>query len=90
MNGYLYILFSQVVDRYYIGSTINVSKRLRQHNNGMNKSTKFGIPWDLVKTFEFPTEQLSKKAEYILKKKKSRKITEWVIRCENFPFEVEK
>ena len=32
----------------YIGSTNDLHKRLREHNNGKSRSTKRYIPWELV------------------------------------------
>ena len=37
---YVYILKSEVNDRYYTGSTKNPSHRLARHNAGMVQSTK--------------------------------------------------
>ena len=54
---YTYILKSQKHGRYYIGSTNNIEDRLRRHNRGLNKSTRLGIPWDLVRTETFETRQ---------------------------------
>ena len=38
-----YILKSEKTDRYYIGYTSDVEKRLTNHNSGKNKSTKIHI-----------------------------------------------
>ncbi|MEW6196118.1 MAG: GIY-YIG nuclease family protein [Bacteroidota bacterium] len=42
-----YIIFSKFKNKYYVGHTNNISRRLFEHNSGFNKSTKFGIPWEL-------------------------------------------
>ena len=39
--------------KYYIGCTNNLSKRIRQHNQGQNKSTALGRPWQLIIFREF-------------------------------------
>ena len=52
---YIYILRSQSLQRYYVGSTENVQNRLRQHNAGKSKSTRAGIRWELVHTETFAT-----------------------------------
>ncbi|MHB1686582.1 MAG: GIY-YIG nuclease family protein [Ignavibacteriaceae bacterium] len=33
MSFYTYILFSQTVNKYYIGSTNNILRRLGEHNS---------------------------------------------------------
>ena len=41
----VYILFSQKLTKYYVGSTLNLEQRLFQHNHGKTPFTKTGIPW---------------------------------------------
>jgi len=41
----VYILYSQKLNRYYIGHTENIDNRFKLHNNAKVKSTKNGIPW---------------------------------------------
>jgi putative endonuclease len=48
MEYFVYILYSQNTDRYYVGQTQNLEERLERHNSGRNKSTKPGIPWMIV------------------------------------------
>lgn len=79
MPGYLYILYSESRDRYYIGSTIDLEDRLERHNQGRNKSTKTGLPWVLKYTEEFEKIADARRRELALKKKKSRKYLEWLI-----------
>lgn len=45
---FVYILFSEKCSRYYAGQTDDIGERLKRHNTGRVKSTKFGIPWKLV------------------------------------------
>jgi putative endonuclease len=52
---YVYILRSQSLQKYYVGSTQEVSNRLREHNHGESRSTRPGVPWELVRTEEFQT-----------------------------------
>lgn len=37
---YLYIIKSRIVERFYVGVTSDLTKRLLKHNTGGNKSTK--------------------------------------------------
>ncbi len=47
---YVYIIKSLSKNRYYIGFSIDVSRRLLRHNQGFVKSTKAFIPWEVVYT----------------------------------------
>ena len=79
MKGFVYIIYSEKWNQYYVGSTENCDKRIEQHNAGKNKSTRGGAPWKLKYTevLDSPTE--ARKREYAIKKKKSRKYIEWLI-----------
>ena len=47
---FVYILYSQKLNRYYIGETHDVSLRLERHNSDYydNKWTAKGKPWTLI------------------------------------------
>jgi putative endonuclease len=76
---FTYILYSKTRDRYYIGYTSDLSKRLQKHNMGNSKSTKSGIPWEIVYFEEYETKSEAMARERAIKKKKSRKYIEWFI-----------
>ena len=44
----VYVLYSKLINQYYIGHTENLFKRLLRHNKGLVRSTKKGIPWVIV------------------------------------------
>ena len=69
---YVYILYSEKLDIYYVGSTGNLEDRLKRHNSGRSKFTKPGIPWELVYTNEFSIKSEACKFEYYVKSQKSR------------------
>jgi len=75
----VYILKSSVTDKYYIGQTSDIEKRLLYHNSGYSKSTKVGIPWKLVYSENFDTRQQAMNREAELKKYKSRVMIEKII-----------
>lgn len=53
MKGYVYIL-KCANDQYYTGSTIDLEKRLIQHQNGYGSNfTKKNLPFELVYFEEF-------------------------------------
>ncbi|MBL4587391.1 MAG: GIY-YIG nuclease family protein [Flavobacteriales bacterium] len=74
-----YIIYSEKVDRYYIGSTMNLNQRLDDHNSGRSPFTKGKSPWVLKWSCEFETRSEAHKEEMRLKRKKSRKYIEWFI-----------
>jgi putative endonuclease len=65
---YVYILYSDTKSKYYIGQTIDIDNRLNRHNSGFSLSTKYGIPWKLVQTFN-----CNNRSEAILLEKKIKK-----------------
>jgi putative endonuclease len=76
---YTYILYSESRNRYYIGSTNNLERRLEEHNHCHTKSTRSGIPWKIVYTKSFESSGEAKYYERFLKKQKSRKFIERLI-----------
>ena len=63
----MYILKSLKDDRYYIGSTEDVSKRLLYHNQGRQRSTKNRIPFTLVYTEKHPDKLAALRREKTIK-----------------------
>ncbi len=77
---YTYILYSKKLNRYYVGSTQDLSSRLLRHNCGDGcKYTKVGIPWDLVYSESYCTRKEAVNRELFIKKKKSRVYIEQLI-----------
>ena len=79
MTWFTYILYSQKLDKYYVGFTHDLSLRLQRHNSGWGKFTHAGIPWKLVYFEEFTTKSDAIKREREIKRKKSRKYIEKLI-----------
>jgi len=73
---YCYIIYSEKLDKYYIGACIDMERRLYEHNIGHSTFTSTGIPWILKYKEFYETLPLAKKRELIIKKKKSRKFIE--------------
>ena len=65
---------------YYIGSTTDRSRRLIEHNSGKNTSTKNKGPWEMVFSKRFTNLFEARKAENKLKKLKSRKIIDKIVK----------
>lgn len=53
MKGFVYILISLKDNKQYIGSSINPTKRLHQHNQGNVISTRNRRPFELKYIIEF-------------------------------------
>ena len=77
---YMYILYSEGRDRYYVGSRDNIDRRFKEHNSGKSKSTRSGRPWLLVYTEHYHTLSQALKKEYAIKRKKRRFYIEWLIK----------
>ncbi len=73
MKFYLYIIFSQSANRWYVGSSNNIQDRLRRHNSGSSKSTKPYCPWVLAYFEEYNTRSEAVRREYYLKSTKGYK-----------------
>jgi putative endonuclease len=77
-----YILFSQKLDKYYIGSTGDLSGRLHRHNSAHKGFTGTGQPWKLVYSEPFSEKSLAFKREMELKSWKNRKKLEELIKSD--------
>jgi len=62
-----YILQSQRTHRYYTGFTEDLEARLKEHNSGENKSTRYGIPWRVVHAEQFATRKEAMQRERQIK-----------------------
>lgn len=68
----MYILKSEKDNRYYIGSTDDLEKRLIRHNSGYSKYTKGKGSFKVAHREEFMSRSEAKKREYYIKSLKSR------------------
>lgn len=76
----VYILQSEKSDRYYIGSTNDLDRRLAEHNFGKTKSLKYLRPLKVVFKKEYATLLEARRMELHLKNLKSRSILEKIIK----------
>ncbi|MFH0852303.1 MAG: GIY-YIG nuclease family protein [bacterium] len=70
---YLYVIKSNEKNYRYIGITNELSRRLKQHNTGCNKSTKIYKPFTLIHSEEFQNYKEARKREVFLKSGIGRK-----------------
>ena len=76
---FVYIIYSEKVNKYYVGACTDLDRRLFEHSIGHSKFTSTGIPWVLKYKEFFETLPEAKKREGVIKKMKSRKYIENLI-----------
>ncbi|MBO3699530.1 GIY-YIG nuclease family protein [Roseivirga sp. E12] len=76
---YVYIIYSETRDRYYVGSCDNLTNRLVDHNAGRSTYTKRGKPWVLKYSEVYDTRSEARRREAEIKRKKSRNYIEYLI-----------
>ena len=80
---FTYILQSESTERYYIGSTDNLDRRVAQHNDAGYKGSKttkrFKGPWKLVYAESSQTRAEAMSREREIKSWKSRKVIQELI-----------
>ena len=73
-----YILYSPLLDKYYIGETENLEERIRLHNTGFFKNayTSKVSDWELYLMISCRDRIQARKIEKYIKNMKSRKYIE--------------
>jgi putative endonuclease len=63
---FVYVIKSKVDNRFYVGLTENVERRLKEHNGGKTRSTKPYVPWELCffETFNTRSEARSREVYF--------------------------
>jgi putative endonuclease len=79
MSYAVYIIYSPLLDKYYVGYSQNVDARLAQHNSGISDFSAKASDWVLKHVEHFETRELAMKRERQIKNKKSRKYIEWLV-----------
>jgi putative endonuclease len=70
---FIYILYSASANKYYVGHTDNLERRLFEHNNGMTRFTSnIASDWIIMYTETFESRTLAAKREREIKARKSR------------------
>ena len=78
MKFSVYILYSKKLNRNYIGSTGDFTKRLEEHNSGYFKEafTLKGIPWETILIIENLHSKQAFEIELYIKRMKSKRYIE--------------
>ena len=80
MEYFVYLLYSEKVNKHYIGQTNNLNDRLVRHNGNRVIATKNKGPWTLLYFESFNARSESVVRERYLKSLKSRKAIELLIK----------
>ena len=79
---FIYILYAERADKYYVGYTTDYMKRLEDHNHQefFNTYTSKHRPWVLAAVFLVGTdESTAVRMERYIKKQKSRRLIEMLV-----------
>ena len=79
MKGFVYILKNEL-GRYYIGSTSDLDRRIRQHKSGTTHSTKRMGNLELVFSQQYETIRQARQIELRLKRFKRKEIIEKIVK----------
>ena len=78
--AFVYILYSEVLDKYYVGSTqSSIEQRLKKHLSDHKEFTGKAKDWNLVYYEEYTDKQTALSREMQIKAWKSRKQIEILI-----------
>ena len=73
MCYWVYVLKSASTNRYYCGSTDNIERRVRQHNDsnyrGSKTTKRFEGPWELIWQEKSKTRGVAMRREKVIKKR---------------------
>lgn len=72
---YVYVLRSDKINKYYVGYTEDINKRLEHHNLGLDRWSKRGTPWKLIYTERYNSKKGAITRERYLKSGVGRKFT---------------
>ncbi len=76
----VYIIYSQKLDKYYIGFSADVQDRLKKHNANSKGFTNLGKPWILMHSEHYGSKKEAMEREKQLKNWKNRERLEALIK----------
>jgi putative endonuclease len=77
---YVYVLKSLKTDQYYIGSTNDIRRRLKEHQSGFSRYTKSRGPWKLIYSEERATLGEAEKREKFFKTGDGKRVLKGLLR----------
>ena len=78
---WVYILRSKSNNKFYVGCTDNIIRRVKEHNLGLSKYTKGKGPWVIIYPDEFKSLSDARKREKQIKSWKKRIAIERLIQA---------
>jgi putative endonuclease len=76
---FVYLLYSERLNKRYVGSSKDIENRLSEHNKGKSNFTKTGIPWKLIYNESYLTFSEARKREVFLKSGVGRKFLDQIL-----------
>ncbi len=64
---YMYLLYSRKTSKFYIGETVDLRRRLSEHNEGKTFSTRSGMPWEVIYYEAYASKRAAQTREKRLK-----------------------
>lgn len=77
---YVYILESLIKGNLYAGYTEDLKKRFKEHNRGLNRSTKPYLPWKLIYYEACLNEKDARRREGYFKNGQGRRVVKLRLR----------
>jgi putative endonuclease len=77
---YVYILYSRKIKQVYVGQTNNLDKRLKEHFDGKNFSTKNKLPLSLIHVEIYQTRSDAMKREKFFKSLSGSKLKSKILK----------
>lgn len=90
MFHYVYLLQSELDESFYIGYTTNLKRRLMEHDDGKNFSTKHSRPYKLIFFEGYLNEKDAKRREKYLKTSQGSRVIKRMIKEYLYNKKVEK
>ena len=67
-EAYVYLLQSKTTQKFYVGWTTDIKRRITEHNSGKSQYTKSRGPWELIGYEMFLNSEEAKKRERAFKR----------------------
>ena len=87
MIYYVYIIYSASADKYFVGQTNNLERRIEEHNLREGRYTSGKGPWKLVFKEEWDSRSETMRREKFLKSGKGREY--WKEKIQSSPPEAD-
>ncbi|OGC21363.1 endonuclease [candidate division WOR-1 bacterium RIFOXYB2_FULL_42_35] len=69
----VYVLRSLKVKKSYVGMSIDLERRLKEHNSGKNLYTSRYLPWEIIYVEQYESKEEAVKREKFLKTSSGRR-----------------